>query len=129
MPPRWADRREDFARYFPARHRQPCPIRYRISRHTRGLLRLYHQRGLLETPIARRDVRDVPIELSPSERALYDAVEDYISTSYMNASPDKQVAVGFVMTSTSASWRAVSMPSARRSTGTWRKSQAVSQGS
>src|SRR5205823_8403759 len=47
---------------------------------------------------ARRHVRDIAVELVPSERDLYDAVEDYISTVYNNATPDKKTAIGFVMT-------------------------------
>src|SRR5205823_6215474 len=63
-----------------------------------GLLRLYHQRGLLATPIATRSVRDVAVELAPSERGLYDAVEDYISNTYNQATPAKKTAIGFVLT-------------------------------
>jgi hypothetical protein len=78
--------------------RRFSPIRYRMSRHTRELLRLYHKRGLLETPIATRDVRDITVEMTRAERELYDAVEDYISTTYNNAAQDQRSAVGFVMT-------------------------------
>ena len=69
-----------------------------MSRHTRNLLREYHARGLLDSPIAERDVDDVAVEMAPQERAVYEAVEDYISTTYENASPEKKNAVGFVMT-------------------------------
>jgi hypothetical protein len=78
--------------------RRFSPVRYRMSRNTRGLLRLYHQRGLLDTPIATREVRDIPVELTPSERDLYDAVEDYISNVYNQATPAKKTAIGFVLT-------------------------------
>ncbi len=78
--------------------RRFSPVRHRMSRHTRGLLRLYHQRGLLDTPIATRDVRDIAVELTVSERALYEAVEDYISTTYNQAVPAKKTAIGFVLT-------------------------------
>lgn len=74
------------------------PIRYLMTRQTRELLRRYHEQGLLPLPIAKRDVRDRPVDLSPSESALYKAVEDYISTTYNNAAMDKRTAVGFVMT-------------------------------
>jgi len=74
------------------------PIRHRMSRHTRNLLREYHRKGLLDSPIAERDVRDLPIELSEKERALYEAVEDYVSSTYQAASKEKRSAVGFVMT-------------------------------
>ena len=74
------------------------PVRHRMSRHTRSLLKQYHKRGLLDTPLPDRDVIDWPVELSPAERALYEAVEDYISDTYEKAKPDKKTAVGFVMT-------------------------------
>lgn len=78
--------------------RRFSPVRHRMSRNTRGLLRLYHQRGLLKTPIATRDVRDIPVELTPSERNLYDAVEDYISNVYNQVASAKKTAIGFVLT-------------------------------
>lgn len=74
------------------------PVRYLMSRHTRSLLREYHQKGLIAASVAYRSVRDVTVELTQPERALYDAVEDYISTTYQLADPDKKHAVGFVMT-------------------------------
>jgi len=74
------------------------PVRYRMSRHTRNLLREYYKRGLLDSPIAERQITDMPVELSPAERNLYDEVERYISEAYQAASPDKKTAVGFVMT-------------------------------
>jgi SNF2 family DNA or RNA helicase len=78
--------------------RRFSPIRHRMSRHTRSLLREYHKRGLIDTPIATRNVQDIPVLMTGSERELYDAVEDYISTTYDNAAPEKRSAVGFVMT-------------------------------
>jgi ERCC4-related helicase len=78
--------------------RRFSPVRHRMSRHTRNLLREYHRRGLIHSPIAKRDVRDIPIPMLPAERALYDAVGDYISQTYNNASPDKRAAIGFVLT-------------------------------
>ena len=74
------------------------PIQHLMSRHTRPLLRAYYKQGLLSSPIADREVTDLPITMSTQERALYEAVEDYISTTYQAASPDKKTAVGFIMT-------------------------------
>lgn len=74
------------------------PIHHRMSRHTRNLLRQYFKKGLLDSPIADRKVDDKAVVLSTAERELYDAVEDYISTTYQAASPDKKTSVGFVMT-------------------------------
>ena len=51
------------------------PIRHRMSRYTRNLLREYYKKGLLDSPIAERTVNDIPIDLTPPERALYEAVE------------------------------------------------------
>ena len=74
------------------------PVRYRMSRHTRPLLRAYYKQGLLSSPIADREVTDLPIVMSDQERDLYEAVETYIGTTYQAASSDKKTAVGFIMT-------------------------------
>lgn len=74
------------------------PVRHRMIRHTRALLREYFKRGLLAEPIAERVIEDRPVEMTAPERAVYDAVEDYISDVYQAASPDKKTAVGFLMT-------------------------------
>ena len=78
--------------------RSHTPVRHLVSRHTRELLRRYHKKGLLATPIAERRVEDRLVEMSTGERALYDAVEDYIATTYNQAAADERTAVGFVMT-------------------------------
>ena len=78
--------------------RAGSPVRYLMLRHTRNLLREYAKKGVLESPIADRDVQDIAVGMSQSERALYEAVEDYIRTTYMAAAPQKRTAVGFVMT-------------------------------
>ena len=78
--------------------RVSTPVSRLVSRHTRDLLRKYYKAGTISTPIADRDVRDDFIELSTPERAVYDAVEEYISTTYNNATPESKNAVGFVMT-------------------------------
>ena len=74
------------------------PIRRLISRHTRELLRAYFKSGQMGTSIAKRKVEDRFLELTPAERALYEAVEDYISTTYNKARADERNAVGFIMT-------------------------------
>lgn len=78
--------------------RTNTPVARLISRHTRDLLRAYHKAGKISTRIADRDVVDRFVELSPPERALYEAVEDYISTTYDQASEKEKTAVGFVLT-------------------------------
>jgi ERCC4-related helicase len=83
--------------------RRNTPVARLVSRHTRDLLRRYHKAGKLSTRIADRDVRDEFIDLSDDERVIYDAVEDYISSTYNAAathgvSAQERSAVGFVMT-------------------------------
>lgn len=74
------------------------PVRRLVSRHTRELLRRYYKAGKLATKVADRLVRDDFVEMSAGERAVYEAVEDYISTTYDRAAADERNAVGFVMT-------------------------------
>ena len=74
------------------------PLRQLMSRHTRQLLRRYHQTGQLTLRIAERQVTDQFVQLTPMERAVYTAVEDYIATTYQNAAADERTAIGFVMT-------------------------------
>ena len=78
--------------------RAHTPVRRLVSRHTRQLLRGYFKAGMLTTPIADRRVEDRFLEMTAEERALYDAVEDYIASTYNQASPNDRTAVGFVMT-------------------------------
>ncbi len=79
------------------------PINRLVSRHTRELLRAYFKGGTLKTRIADRKVEDRFIHLSHDERAIYDAVEDYIASTYSQAvasgvSGQKRSAIGFIMT-------------------------------
>ena len=74
------------------------PIRRLVSRHTRALLRRYFKAGMLTTPIAERSVDDRFVDMTPEERALYGAVEEYIASTYNQAGAAERTAVGFVMT-------------------------------
>ncbi len=74
------------------------PVGRLVSRHTRELLRRYHAAGKLDSRIAIRVVEDDFVTLSDAEREVYDAVQDYISTTYDRASDKERNAVGFVMT-------------------------------
>ena len=74
------------------------PLRRLVSRHTRELLRRYFKAGMLTTPIAERSVKDRFVDMTSEERALYDAVEEYIASTYNQASAAERTAVGFVMT-------------------------------
>ena len=78
--------------------RAHTPIRRLISRHTRELLRRYAAAGKLSASIADRQVEDRFIDMSEAERDLYEAVDEYISTTYKQASGAERAAVGFVMT-------------------------------
>jgi len=74
------------------------PVTRLVSRATRDTLRAYFRQGRLSTPIAERKAEDRFIDLSADEQALYEAVDDYISTTYNRASEKERSAVGFVMT-------------------------------
>jgi ERCC4-related helicase len=74
------------------------PLAVLISRHTRDLLRAYFKAGKITTPIAERRVLDQFLPMTDAERAVYEAVEDYISTTYDAAASDEKTSVGFVMT-------------------------------
>ncbi len=78
--------------------RSQSPIGRLISRHTRDLLHRYHKAGKMATPIADREVEDRFVPLSKDEARIYEAVENYISTTYNQASAKEKNAVGFVMT-------------------------------
>ena len=78
--------------------RANTPLCRLVSRHTRELLRQYFKAGMLTTPIADRRIEDRFLEMTPQERALYDAVEDYIASTYNQAGDTERTAVGFVMT-------------------------------
>ena len=78
--------------------RARTPISPLVSRHTRELLRRYHRKGMLKNPIADREVEDRFVTMTRDERALYTAVEDYIATTFNQASKEERSAVGFVMT-------------------------------
>ena len=74
------------------------PIRHLVSRHTRELLRRYVRERMLDAVVADRNVEDRFIDMTAHETALYEAVDDYISSTYANAAPNVRNAVGFVMT-------------------------------
>ena len=78
--------------------RQVSPVSCLISRHTRALLRRYHERGLISTRIASRIVEDRFLEMSAGETNLYTALEGYITQTYNQASMEERSAIGFVLT-------------------------------
>ena len=78
--------------------RAHTPLRHLVSRHTRELLRRYFKAGMISTPVAGRQVEDRFIAMTGAERNLYEAVEDYIASTYNQAAARERSAVGFVMT-------------------------------
>ena len=82
--------------------RANTPMRERVFRTTRGLLRRYLEDGLLpaDTTIPRRRVTDHFIPMRADEAALYERIETYISRYYdAYMSGDKaQKPLGFIMT-------------------------------
>ena len=78
--------------------RANTPVRRLVSRNTRELLRRYFRAGTLSTPIAERRVEDRFLDLTADERAIYEAIEGYIASTYSRASGKERTAVGFVMT-------------------------------
>ncbi|MCP4698550.1 MAG: DEAD/DEAH box helicase family protein, partial [Gammaproteobacteria bacterium] len=78
--------------------RANTPVKRLISRNTREVLRRYFRAGKLKMSIAERDVNDEFVEMTPAERSVYEAVEDYISSTYNNAAEKERNSVGFVMT-------------------------------
>ena len=78
--------------------RAHTPIRRLVSRHTRELLRGYFRTGMLATPIAERSVDDRFVEMTGAERALYEAVEEYVAGTWNRAEDAERTAVGFAMT-------------------------------
>ena len=78
--------------------RANTPVSQLVSRHTRELLRRYFRAGLMATPVADRHIEDRFLEMTEQERALYDAVEDFIASTYNQSTARERTAVGFVMT-------------------------------
>jgi len=78
--------------------RQASPVSCLISRHTRALLRRYHERGLIATRVATRIVEDRFLDMSEGEAALYAELEDYITQTYNQAAQAERSAIGFVLT-------------------------------
>ena len=78
--------------------RANTPLRRLVSRHTRELLRRYFEAGMMDTPVASRQVEDRFLDMTPAERELYEALEAYIASTYNQAGANERTAVGFVMT-------------------------------
>ncbi|GBD14661.1 RNA polymerase-associated protein RapA [bacterium HR25] len=77
--------------------RQHSPVGRLLYRHTRSLLRHYHERGWMRERVPERRPEPVWLELSDEEEALYGQVERYIST-YYKRYEELRRGLGFVMT-------------------------------
>lgn len=73
------------------------PLRRRMYRHTRNLLRTYRDAGLLPGKLADRDPDPRWVKMESEERLLYDRVEEYISNFYKKYEGERK-GLGFVMT-------------------------------
>jgi hypothetical protein len=77
--------------------RHLTPLRRRMFRHTRNLLRRYREKGLLPGKIADREPEPRWVDFTADEEALYRRVEDYISNFYKKYEGERK-GLGFVMT-------------------------------
>ncbi len=73
------------------------PLRRRMHRNTRELLREYQKQGLLPAKLADRLPEPRWVEMAPDEKDLYARVEEYISEFY-NIYEGRRRGLGFVMT-------------------------------
>jgi hypothetical protein len=98
---------------------QRGPVGRLVTRHTRQTLRQYRAAGLLQEPIAERDVQAVPIRFTAAEEQLYDGL-DAVLDRLMQAHGSHQQA-GFVLTvyrrRLTSSWAAIAATLRRRLAG------------
>ena len=74
-----------------------APAKRLMSRHTRRLLRQYHEQGLLDAPVPARRACDIVIDMDPETRAIYDQIPYLVQSTYAGRGLTKQ-ATGFVNT-------------------------------
>lgn len=78
--------------------RHGAPLERRMHRNTRDTLRQYYERGMLDLPPPRRQVRDEVFDYQEqAERVCYQAIETYINERYDQLEKEK-AGKGFVMT-------------------------------
>lgn len=81
--------------------RRHTPMRDRVFRNTRTTMRNYQAAGIIgeDVVIPHRHVTDAFIPLAPTERLLYDRIEEYIRRHYNAYMADQgNQALGFIMT-------------------------------
>jgi superfamily II DNA or RNA helicase len=92
------------------------PVGRFVTRHSRKTLKRYRDQGLLDEPIADRDVRAVSIPFSPEEEDLYGKLDVFLNT-LMQAHGTRR-GVGFILTvyrrRLTSSWAAIATTLQRR---------------
>ena len=73
------------------------PVAALVSRHTRELLREYRRKGRHNLNLAEREVSDLLVPMLGPERAIYEAVEDYIVSTWNGTPEASRQATGFVL--------------------------------
>lgn len=77
--------------------RHHTPLRRLVFRNTRALLRQYVRQGILQANVPTRAPVPVWIPMQPSERELYDRIEEYITEFYQKYEQER-TGLGFIMT-------------------------------
>lgn len=96
--------------------RQLSPVGQYVTRHSRVTLKRYRDQGVLEEPLADRDVESVPVPFTDEEQALYDDLDDLLGR-LMERHGTRRGA-GFVLTvyrrRLTSSWEAIRRTLERR---------------
>lgn len=77
--------------------RRHTPLRRYIFRNTRSLLRDYQKRGILRANVPTRKPQIVRVPMREEEYALYERIEEYISSFYQKYEEQRR-GLGFIMT-------------------------------
>lgn len=92
------------------------PVGQFVTRHSRETLKRYRDQGLLDEPVADRDVGDQPIDFNSEERRLYGELDQLLDR--LTATHGTRRNAGFVLTiyrrRLTSSWEAISRTLARR---------------
>jgi superfamily II DNA or RNA helicase len=98
--------------------RQRSPVGEFVTRHSRQTLKRYRDQGLLNEPIADRDVQAVPVPLTNEESDLYAELDGLLDR--LMAAHGKRQGAGFVLTvyrrRLTSSWTAIRRTFERRMT-------------
>ena len=96
--------------------RQRSPVGELVTRHSRQTLKRYRAQGLLQEPIADRDVQAVPVPFTKDEETLYEDLDSLLDR--LMAAHGKKQGAGFVLTvyrrRLTSSWAAIRRTFERR---------------